>query len=102
MLPINHWRGVVTRYDKYALAYLGGATLTWWPPSTPRKHAPLNSSAPTVTIHAVVLEQALAWLELLAERHAFGSYVALSDLLFVGTGASFQHGDSAFEFGFSA
>jgi transposase len=24
---IKHWRGVATRYDKYALSYLGGVTL---------------------------------------------------------------------------
>jgi putative transposase len=24
---LKHWRGIVTRYDKYALTYLGGVTL---------------------------------------------------------------------------
>ncbi len=24
---LKHWRGIATRYDKYALAYLGGVTL---------------------------------------------------------------------------
>ena len=24
---LKHWRGVATRYDKYALTYLGGVTL---------------------------------------------------------------------------
>lgn len=24
---LKHWRGIATRYDKYALTYLGGATL---------------------------------------------------------------------------
>lgn len=23
----GHWRGIATRYDKYALSYLGGVTL---------------------------------------------------------------------------
>jgi transposase len=25
--PVKHWRGIATRYDKYALTYFGGVTL---------------------------------------------------------------------------